>query len=246
MRYVRRHSIRVWLASVALLAPVIGACDGTSTSVFGVRGSGNVISETREVSGFDEIVLQGSGTVIVDVTGTESLTIEAEENLLEYLTSDVENGRLELGSDRSISPTREIVYTITVISLTGLDISGSGDITATGVSGSLLGVEVSGSGSIEVPEPESSSVSVAISGTGDVVLSGTAEELDLSISGSGEYQGDGLVTETADVSVSGSGNAVVNVTERLDARISGSGNVEYLGDPSVNASTTGSGDVSRR
>lgn len=51
MNAARRHSIPTWLASIVLLVPVLGACDGTS--VFGVRGSGDVISESREVSGFD-------------------------------------------------------------------------------------------------------------------------------------------------------------------------------------------------
>lgn len=244
MNAARRHSIATWLASIVLLVPVLGACDGTS--VFGVRGSGDVISESREVSGFDEIVLQGSGTVRVNLTGTESLTIEAEENLLEYLTTDVRNGRLELGSNRSISPTEEIVYTITASSLTNLEVLGSGDMTATGVVADRLHMEVSGSGAIEVPDLESSSVSVDISGSGDVELSGAADNLEVSVSGSGEYRGDDFVTESADVRVSGSGDAVVNVTDQLDARVSGSGNVEYLGDPSVNSSTTGSGDVRRR
>lgn len=244
MNAARRHSIPVWLAFIVPLVPVLGACGGTS--VFGVRGSGDVISESREVSGFDEIVLQGSGTVRVDVTGTESLTIEAEENLLEFLTTDIENGRLELGSTRSISPTEEIVYTITASSLKGLDVSGSGDITATGVSGDRLDLEVSGSGSIEVPDLGSDLVSVGISGSGDIELSGSTRSLDLSISGSGQYRGDDLVTESADVTVSGSGNAVVHVTDELNARVSGSGHVEYVGEPSVNASTTGSGEVTRR
>jgi hypothetical protein len=244
MHDATRHSIRVWLASIVLIIPVVGACDGTS--VFGVRGSGVVVSESREVSGFDEIVLQGSGIVRVEVTGTDSLTIEAEENLLDYLTSDVDNGRLELGSNRSISPTEQIVYTITASSLQALDVFGSGEITATGLTGDVLEVEVSGSGSIEVPDLEANSISADISGSGDVELSGTAGNLDLSISGSGRFRGDALVTQSADVEVSGSGDAIVNVTDELDASVSGSGNVEYLGDPSVNASTTGSGDVSRR
>jgi hypothetical protein len=244
MHDATRRSIRVWLASIVLIIPVVGACDGSS--VFGVRGSGDVVRESREVTGFDEIVLLGSGTVTVEVTGTESLTIEAEDNLMEYLTSDVENGRLELGSRRAISSTEEIVYTITVDSLRSLDVAGSGDITAVGVAGDELGLGIGGSGSIEVPGLESRSVSVDISGSGDIEISGMGDELEISIGGSGRYEGAAFVTEFARVTVSGSGDAVVNVTGALDARVSGSGNVEYLGDPTVNASTSGSGEVTRK
>jgi len=97
-------------ASLLTLFLVVGAC-----SIVGERGSGTMATETRDVSGFDEIDLGGSGRVLIAVTGTESLTIEAEDNILPLLTTEVRNGRLELGAKQSISPTREIVYTITVV-----------------------------------------------------------------------------------------------------------------------------------
>lgn len=240
---MRPSHIGALFISLALLVPILAAC---GSSILGVRGSGDVTTESREVSGFDEIALSGSGTVIVDVNGTESLTIEAEDNLLQYLTTEVDGGRLKLEANRSISPTEEVVYTISAVSLEGLDVSGSGRIDVSGVSGDRLDLNVSGSGSINVPDLDVGSVSVDISGSGSVRMAGAADDLELSISGSGEYQGAELVVFSADVSISGSGDAVVNVTNQLDASVSGSGNVEYLGDPSVTSSTRGSGNVSRR
>ena len=230
-------------ASLALLVPILTSC---GSSIFGVRGSGDVTTESRDVSGFDEIVLRGTGTVVVDVNGTESLTIEAEDNLLQYLTTDVVGGRLELEANRSISPTEEIVYTISAISLRRLEVSGSGDTTATGVAGQSLDLDVSGSGSIDIDRLEVDAVSVDISGSGSVSIVGDADDLNLSISGSGEYDGADLVTVSAKVRVSGSGDAVVHAVDQLDATVSGSGNIEYLGDPSVTSSTSGSGSISRR
>lgn len=238
-----RPAARPLAICLLVMVPTIAAC---GTPLFGVRGSGEVITESRQVSGFDEISLRGSGTATVEVTGTDSLTIEAEDNLIDYLESDVVDGRLELGSDRAISPTVEILYTITVRSLDALDVSGSGDMTVIGTTGDALDLRVSGSGSIDMAEVETMSVSVSISGSGSVGISGMTEDLDVTVSGSGEYDGADLVTGNANVTVSGSGDAIVNVTGQLDARVSGSGNVEYLGDPVVNASTTGSGDVVRR
>ena len=211
----------VFSASLLMLSLAVGAC-----AIVGERGSGIMATETRDVSGFDEIDLSVSGTVLIAVTGTESLTVEAEDNILPLLTTEVRNGRLELGTKQNISPTREIVYTITVVSLEALAVSGSGSVTATDIDASGFDVKISGSGTV-TPE-------------------GVSESLDLSISGSGVFEGDGLVSATATVSVSGSGNAVVNVTDDLDVKVSGSGNVEYLGDPGVSVSTSGSGDVSKR
>jgi hypothetical protein len=211
---------------VLLLGSLIVGCDDLSFDDDAVQGSGNVITESRSVSGFDEIVVLGSGTVRVEVTGTESLIIEAEDNIMPLLTTDVRNGRLELGSESGFSTTRGIVYTITVESLEAIEINGSGDVTANGVDAEGFDVEINGSGEVEV--------------------AGTSNELSVRISGSGDYRGAALVAATGSVKVSGSGEALVNVTGILDVDVSGSGDVEYLGDPTVTQNISGSGSVSRR
>ena len=190
----------------------------------GVEGSGNVITESREVSDFNEIVLGGTGRVIVEVTGTESLTIEAEDNIMPLLETRVRNGRLRLDTSGSISPTVEIVYTITAETLDGLVISGSGVAEAEAVDGTDFRADISGSGNVEV----------------EGTLSGL---LSVSISGSGDFGGESLTAPEGRVDVSGSGNAVVNVTDDLEVSVSGSGEVEYLGEPNVESSVSGSGTV---
>ena len=209
--------------STLLVLLAVSACDG---SVFGVRGSGNVITESRDVSGFSEIALFGSGTVRVDVNGTESLTVEAEDNIMPLLKTEVSNGRLELSVESSISPTTDITYTVAAVALDGVTIAGSGDVTATGIATDLFDVEISGSGRVEP--------------------TGTAASLVVEISGSGRYLGEGLEASIGTVRVSGSGEAVVNVTDDLDVDVSGSGGVQYVGEPTITESVSGSGRVTRR
>ena len=180
------------------------------------------------MSDFDEIVVLGSGNVIVDVTGTESLELEAEDNLMEFLTSEVVNGRLELGfeSGQLLSPRRDITYTITAAQLIGVTIRGSGDI--------------------DVAHVDTDTFAVEISGSGNVVPEGASDHVAVTISGSGRFDGTDLESATGQVRVSGSGNVTVNVTEDLDITISGSGDVKYIGDPSLNTSISGSGDISQK
>lgn len=205
---------------------VVLAVSACNISVFGERGSGNVIIESRTVTDFDEIVLSSSGRVIVDVNGVESLTIEAEDNIMPLLTTEVHNGRLELGTKSNISPTVTVVYTISAATLDGVSVSGSGDITAVGIDSESFKAEISGSGLIEP--------------------AGTSDALDVEISGSGRYAGANLAAVVATVDVSGSGRAEVNATDELDADVSGSGTVEYIGDPTLDSSISGSGDISQR
>ena len=210
-------------AATVLLLLAASGCDG---GVLGVRGSGNVITESRDVSGFNEIALFGSGTVRVGVDGTESLIIEAEDNIMPRLTSEVHDGRLELSVESSISPTTDIIYTVSALALEGVAISGSGEVTATGIAVDSFDVEISGSGRVEP--------------------TGTADTLVVGISGSGRYLGEDLEASVGTVRVSGSGEAVVNVTDDLDVDVSGSGGVQYIGDPRVAESISGSGDITRK
>lgn len=230
---------RLILPGALLLAVSVSGCD-----LVGVRGSGDVIGESRNVSDFTEVVLEGSGRVEIAVTGEESLTIQAEDNLMPLLTSEVDDGVLELGATEVISPTEQIVYTITVASLEAVTVQGSGTLTALGVEAASFAVTASGSGEVFLSDLSGDELVVRVSGSGDAEVSGSTRHLQLDISGSGSYRGENLISATADIDVSGSGDAVINVTENLKAVISGSGNATYLGDPaSVDTSLSGSGEI---
>lgn len=225
------------LASCAALAAILSGC---------AVGSGEIVTETRSVEGFDEIDLRGTGEVRITVDGTESLAIEAEDNIIGHLTSEIRGSTLVLGVDRPIAPTENIIYTVTMVSLEGIEISGSGTVAVSEFGTEDLSLDVSGSGSADVTDVAAESVFVRISGSGAVTISGDADELDLSISGSGAFDGDRLEATSGDVDISGSGSATVHVSEILDVAISGSGSVEYSGNPSLTVDSSGSGSVSRR
>ncbi len=188
---------------------------------------GEIGTSSREVSGFDEIVLLAAGDVEIEVTGTESLTVEAEEEILPQLTTEVVDGRLELGTKPpGPSTSAPIEYRITAAQLDGITILGAGDFSVSGI--------------------DSGSFTVTVNGAGEVTASGSAEQLTVTIAGAGSFNGEDLTARTGSVSIPGSGSAVVKVSDDLDVRIPGAGNVEYIGNPSVTESIPGVGSVSRR
>ena len=191
-------------------------------------GSGNPGTETRPVSGFSNVELAGSGELIIEQTGTESLTIEADDNLLPLLTSEVSGDTLHLGvrPNTTLRPRQPITYRLTVQQLVGLEISGSGNVTASKIETTRLRVDISGSGR--------------------VTATGNADDQELEISGSGEYRAEDLVSKTLRAQISGSGNAVVNVAESIDVEISGSGSLTYQGDPRISQEISGSGKLIKR
>ena len=210
-----------------------------------VRGSGDLITETRQVGNFDSIELNGVGEVIVTQSGSESLSIETDDNVMKHLKIVVENGTLKLGFEegfQSITPTR-LVFSVGVDDLTGLTVSGSGDIKADALESDQLNVTVSGSGSIQVADLTASKVTVDISGSGKVNLGGDAATQVVTISGGGEYLTGDICSASVEIDVSGSGDATVCAIETLDTNISGSGTVSYYGKPSINSSGSGSGTL---
>jgi hypothetical protein len=181
--------------------------------------------------------------VTVDITGTESLMIEAEDNLLSRLTSEVKDGNW---SWAPIAATREITYTVTATGLDGITIDGSGSVTVADIAGEELTTEINGSGAIDLTGLDLASLVATISGSGGIDASGTADNLRIEIPGSGAFTGSDLDAMGADVTISGSGAAVVSVSEVLTADISGSGTIEYLGNPTVDSTVSGSGSVRSR
>jgi len=234
----KKRLVLVLLLFAAILS--VTACNASITT-----GSGNLITETREVSNFDSIDLSGSGEVIVTQGGGESLTIETDDNVMEHVKAEVNGGTLNLGFEdglTAIAPTR-LIFTVGVDDLTGLSISGSGDIESDRIETGRLDATISGSGDVQITDLTSDEVKARISGSGEIDLAGEAAAQDITIGGSGKYRAGDLRSESAEVNIGGSGDATVWVTETLFADISGSGSVDYYGQPSVSISGSGSGDI---
>lgn len=210
-----------------------------------VRGTGNVITENRRVSGFDEVELSGVGKLIIEQGTTESLEITAEENLMPYLESRVTGGVLNLGVDDfvNIQPSAEVVYHLKVIDLASIETSGLGDVESLSLAANSLRIQISGSGKVTIKDLQATELSVAVSGLGDIILAGKVDEQRLELSGAGTYTAGDLESKSADVSISGSGNAVLWVKERLSTEISGMGTVEYYGSPVIDSEISGAGKI---
>jgi putative autotransporter adhesin-like protein len=215
--------VLVLAAVVALLAhyDVIG---GSSTFA-GLQGSGHAAAQTRAVAPFHGIELAGSNNVVIRVGEQQSVTVKADDNLLDRVTTHVTDESLVIdetpGSFTTKSP---MSVEVTVPSLTEVTISGSGNCVVTGV--------------------RSPSLKVDVPGSGVVTAAGAASRLDVSLSGSGVAQLRGLVAREVQASVSGSGTIFTTVTSSLDASVSGSGAILYGGNPQeVTTSITGQGAI---
>ncbi|HAF61949.1 MAG TPA: hypothetical protein DCK95_06445, partial [Anaerolineaceae bacterium] len=134
-----------------------------------IQGSGNMVLEERQVSEFSKVSLEGMGDLEIVVGDTESLTIEAEDNIIGRIESYVSGDTLHIGFERFINvvPTSGITYTLTVKDLNGIEVSGYGDVYVAALTTDNLEVEVSGGGWIVIDNLTADYLRVKLSGAGD-------------------------------------------------------------------------------
>ena len=209
-----------------VVALMMGACSfGTITPNI-VVGSGKVTSETRSLGSFSSVVLEGSANVSVSFGASQLVTVEADDNILPLIETTVKNGQLVIStrSNTNLSTRDSVKVNITMESLNGITLSGSGNIRVSGLAGDSLAVNLPGSGNITV--------------------TGTSTSVQINLLGSGNIYCNGLQAKSATVKLNGSGNIEVNASQSLNANLLGSGTIRYSGNPSqVTKNVTGSGSI---
>ena len=239
---------RRWIEVAALVLAASSLACSFIAGWPGVRGSGKVVEEERSVSDFTGVALSGIGNLYIEVGDEEALRIEAEDNLLPYLETEVRGTTLEITTRENVNllPLRPINFYLTVKALDTITVSGSGHAEAPGLQAEQFFATVSGSGSVKMAGLEAEALTATVSGSGGLDIAGGEVEMqDITLSGSGKYEAKGMESAEADVRLSGSGSATVRVRDRLDVTISGSGSVRYVGDPTVRETVSGSGGVSQ-
>lgn len=228
--------------AMLLLAPFAGHAQRTEE----VNGNGNIKKEKRNASAaVNEISTSGKFKVYITQGNTPSIEVEADENLLPYIETEISGDELHLHPKKgyNIKPSNDIIVRVTVKELESLSGSGtSGFYTHGTVKGDKLEVAMSGRGDAEL-DLQYNKLEIGISGTGKAKLKGRADEAEIAISGSGDVDAPAMQSQKMEVSISGAGSAYVNASKKLDVAVSGSGNVKYKGAASVSQAISGKGKI---
>ena len=236
------------LTALVVLALATLACSFDFNSRKTIQGEGDVVEESRQVEGFNKIEINGMGEIIVELGAEESLRVEAEENLLQYLETYVRGNTLviEIEDGITIVPTKSLNFYLTVVSLEGLAISGAGNIQLPEIEADRFTIDLSGAGNIEFDSLNADSFDVSMSGVGNLSVSdGQVSSQKVVISGAGKYGAKNLESDDAEITISGLGSATLRAESYLKVTISGGGDVSYYGSPEVDSEISGLGDLDR-
>ncbi len=216
----------------------------TAKAASHVEGAGNVVRRSLSVPPFHGIRVEGALDVVLTPAPAQQVEVEAQENLVDLVTTEVRNGIWTIRTREGYSTDKPFVVHISAPVIDAVSIDGSGDVKGQGpFAAGKVHLGIQGSGDLDMAFT-ATAVDVAVQGSGDVKLAGTCSDLNAAVQGSGDINARDLKAESARASSTGSGDITVCATKRLNAAVAGSGDVVYTGDPqTVDKQVAGSGEV---
>jgi len=204
------------------------------------HASGPLVSSDRELVQFSKVTLKGSMDIVLTQDSDYTITVEAAERKMKYISTKIIDGRLVV----NVPDNKKITVYVPGHVLNEVVIDGSGNITADGeLHPNSFEAGIRGSGDVKL-NINANSMKVTIDGSGDVDLSGEAKSYNIEVKGSGNIESRNFKVESCGVEIKGSGDCWVYVTDSLNITIDGSGNVYYRGDPeTVVTDISGSGKI---
>lgn len=241
---------KVLVYSLMLIATILFVASTScisSQSPLPVRGVGDLKDKTYDIANFNGVDISGGFDVNLIQGDKEGLVLTAEENLFEYINVKVEAGILKVYVERNNLQTRGLKAKVYLKSITSLQVSGGGDVTAeNGLDVPNLDVQLSGGGDLKTTL-KTGELKCRISGGGDAEIEGTIAAFNLNMSGGGDISSN-VNAKSINCSISGGGDVSLQNKEKatnVDFNISGGGDLVLdVEADDVKCSVSGGGDAS--
>lgn len=233
---MKRFGILIFIAALVIGLAVASASSfgrfggrliNFSMDFGGVRGSGNVVTETRDLSGFDSV--EAGGVFQIEITSGKDfrVEVEADDNLLPLIRTEVDGDRLVISTEKRISSKNGLKVRVFMPVVNAIETSGAANVTAADLKGS--------------------SITLSASGASKIAAAGQADEITVELSGASKLNASELKVTNATIDSSGASSADVNVSGDLVSDLSGASRVAYSGSPAnVKTHKTGASSVSAK
>ncbi|WP_192822710.1 head GIN domain-containing protein [Rufibacter sp. LB8] len=203
-----------------------------------IEGNGKISTQTRQVGTFTVLSISGGFEVVLTQGNTESLKLEADENVLPRITSEVENGVLRISS-KNIRNAKRLKAYVTVRDLNSLRLAGGIKLRGTNtLTGGTLKFEFAGGIDVQMALQVKELVADVAGGT-NITLTGQAQTVRLDLAGASTFKAADLKTEVFTLDAAGASHAEVHVTKQLNVDAAGIVSVDYKGSPKINHSGMG-------
>ena len=234
------------LLPIVALAIIISSCNLVGGER--IRGNGNMKTETRNISPFDGVSLSGNTDLYVKQDSVFSVRVEADENLMEYIITELDGSTLKIRSKdgANLKSSRSIKVYVSAPSFNYFKATEACDIFSENkiTSSAAIAIDISGASDVKM-ELMAPKVEADLSGAGSLTLSGQTKDFKVDGSGSSDINCFDLQTENSVLELSGAGNADVFASVKLDVRVSGAADIKYKGNATVTQKISGAGSVKK-
>jgi hypothetical protein len=226
---MKKISLAIFILALTIGLVFSTNCNFGGINNFGesVKGSGTSKSEQRNLTGFKQIEAGGAVNLEVDAQKDFSVVIKADDNLLQYIKTEVSGDTLKIYSEGKISPTTKLNVKISMPMLEGLNVSGASDA--------------------KINNVKADSLELKASGASEIIINGEAKELKADASGASKIDAENLRTENADVDASGASSANVSAINELNIDASGASKISYTGEPkNIKQNASGASSINKQ
>ncbi len=200
---------------------------------FGIKGNGKVTKQERQLNSFSALDVGGAFKVFLTQGDKEFVIVEADENLLDVISTEVRGNTLVIKTTKDIRDSEVLNIYLTFKELDEMEISGACRLVGENkMKFGNLDLECSGASDVEL-KLAAQKLSFDFSGACKVELYGSAESVDLDLSGASHFDGYDLEADIYNVDVSGASHAKIFVNSELSADVSGAASLKYKGEPTI-------------
>lgn len=227
---------------VATLLPILllAGCHGSGVTIGEGAGSSRTYTvggtaQAVDARGPDDVQIKHGAALAISATGPTSV--------LDALSFRIDSGTLIIERSTRVSAQHSAKITVTLPSVAGVAIDGSGDVMLDHADGARFAAAQSGTGDLRIDRLDVPTASLTMTGTGDLHAVGHVDTLSVSVSGTGSAEIDKLSADRATLTSSGTGDIDLGEAKTVTGSLSGTGSIKVAGHPSCSISTNGTGDV---
>lgn len=231
---------------VLLLTLSLTSCNGNLNLIDGIDGSGNVVTEKRNIeTPFTKIQASTGVEVILEQGSPSEVEVEVDDNLIQYVVTKVENGTLIVKIDGNINTMESAIVRVKTKTIEGLESSSGASIkTINKLSGTSVALKTS-SGSTIQADLEYEKVSCESTSGSEIKVSGKALTLDTKSSSGSEINAKELASNEITAQSTSGSSTTVNPIVLLNAKASSGSSIDYVKEPKkVVKEETSGGSVS--
>ncbi|WP_340074930.1 head GIN domain-containing protein [Leptobacterium sp. I13] len=222
------------IITTLLLSLFLTSCQWDVMIGEGKKGNGNVVTESRNTNESFTVIKASEGLdVYVTQDDKTDIRVEADENIIEFIRTDIKNGVLRIHTEERIGRAKSKKVYVSLPEITALYSNSGADLYSIGlIKVDELRLDSSSGADIEV-EVDVDELRLDSSSGADIEVSGKADFLFADASSGSDIKATNLTARKCIADVSSGADISVNVTDELTADASSGGDVHYSGNPEI-------------